>query len=52
MSASEINDLMISQFTTMTFNGLTGENMTWNNGAVSKDAKAVIISNGVYVSFE
>ena len=42
---------MIKQFTTMTFNGLTGENMTWaENGEVSKAPKAVIITNGVYVS--
>ena len=52
MSAEEINDALIETFKTFTFNGITGENMTWNNGAVSKDAKAVILSNGVYVSFE
>jgi len=44
------NDL-ISQFTSMTFNGVTGENMKWaENGEVSKAPKAVIIQNGVYVS--
>ena len=41
------------QFTTMTFNGLTGQNMTWaENGEVSKAPKAVIIQNGVYVSVD
>ena len=44
------NDL-ISQFTSMTFNGVTGENMTWaTNGEVSKAPKAVVITDGVYVS--
>ena len=44
------NDL-IKQFTSMTFNGVTGENMTWAvNGEVSKAPKAVIIKDGVYVS--
>ena len=43
------NDL-ISQFTSMTFNGVTGENMTWSvNGEVSKAPKAVVIQDGVYV---
>ena len=44
------NDL-IAQFTSMTFNGVTGENMTWaTNGEVSKAPKAVVITDGVYVS--
>jgi branched-chain amino acid transport system substrate-binding protein len=42
---------LAAQFTSMTFNGVTGEEMTWaENGEVSKDPKAVIITNGVYVS--
>ncbi|MBQ6492509.1 MAG: ABC transporter substrate-binding protein [Erysipelotrichaceae bacterium] len=42
---------MVDQFTTMSFNGLTGKDMTWaENGEVSKAPKAVIIENGVYVS--
>ena len=42
---------MVGQFTTMYFNGLTGEKMTWaENGEVSKYPKAVIITDGVYVS--
>ena len=50
-STNALYDDMIKQFTTMTFNGLTGENMTWSeNGEVSKAPKAVIITNGVYVS--
>ena len=42
---------MVAQFTSMTFDGLTGKNMTWaENGEVSKAPKAVVISGGVYVS--
>ena len=52
MSASDICELMLSQFTSMTFEGITG-NATWGrNGEVSKDPKAVIIKNGTYVSAE
>ena len=44
-------DAMVDQFNNMSFNGLTGENMTWaQNGEVSKYPKAVVITNGVYVS--
>ena len=42
---------MIAQFTSMTFDGITGTSVTWaTNGEVSKAPKAVIITNGVYVS--
>lgn len=52
MEASEICDMMIAQFTSMTFEGLTGT-CTWSaNGEVSKTPKAVIISGGVYVAAE
>ena len=44
---------MIEQFTTMKFDGLTGAGMTWDKtGAVSKDPKAVVIQNGVYVGLD
>ena len=50
MSASEINAILVEQFTTMTFDGLTGAGMTWAaTGEVSKAPMAVIIENGVYV---
>ena len=53
MGAQEINDILIKQFTTMTFNGLTGENTTWSaNGQVSKAPKGMIIQNGAYVGME
>ena len=50
MSAAEINEILVAQFTTMTFNGLTGQNMTWApTGEVSKAPMAVVIKDGVYV---
>lgn len=50
MSNEELCDAMIQQFTSMTFNGLTGENMTWDTtGAVSKSPKGMVIENGAYV---
>ncbi len=50
MSNSEICDALVAQFTSMTFNGLTGANMTWAaDGTVSKSPNAVVIQNGVYV---
>ena len=53
MSAEEICEAMIEQFTTMSFDGLTGQGMTWaEDGAVSKLPMAVKIENGVYVSAE
>ena len=53
MSAEELCGLMIEQFTTMTFDGLTGENMTWDaSGAVSKSPKGMIIENGAYVGLD
>ena len=53
MSASEINAILVEQFTTMTFNGLTGAGMTWAaTGEVSKAPMAVVIENGTYVSAE
>lgn len=51
MSASELCDLMIQQFTTMTFDGLTGTGATWSaQGAVSKDPIVVVIKDGAYVT--
>jgi len=50
MSSDEICTKMVEQFTSMTFNGLTGSDMTWNeNGEVTKAPKAMIIENGEYV---
>lgn len=42
-------DDMISQFTSMTFDGLTGKSMTWSaNGEIKKAPEAFIIKDGVY----
>ena len=53
MSAEEICEQMLAQFTSMSFDGLTGAGMTWGaDGAVSKLPMAVKIENGVYVGVE
>ena len=50
MDHSAICDAMVAQFTSMTFDGLTGASMTWGkDGTVSKLPNAVVIENGVYV---
>ena len=50
MSAEDLCGEMIEQFTSMTFDGLTGEGMTWDEtGAVSKSPKGMVIENGAYV---
>lgn len=53
MSTDDITAAMIKEFTSMTFDGITGLSMTWSeSGEVSKAPKAVIIENGVYVGVE
>ena len=53
MTAEQLNDLMIAQFTSMTFDGITGTSMTWEaSGAVSKSPKGMIIQNGAYVGMD
>ena len=53
MSPSDIADVMIKQFTSMTFDGLTGTGMTWaETGEVSKDPKAMVIKDGAYVGVQ
>ncbi len=52
-STSDITAALVEQFTSMTFNGLTGTDVTWNeNGEVTKAPKAVVIQDGAYVSAE
>ena len=52
-SNEEICDALITAIQNVTYNGLTGENMTWNAaGEVSKEPKAVIIQDGGYVSVQ
>ena len=44
---------LIGQFTSMTFNGITGENVTWSkDGAVTKDPKGMVIKDGAYVGLD
>ena len=53
MDAETLCDLMIKAFTTMTFDGLTGEQMKWDaSGAVTKSPKGMIIKNGAYVGLD
>ena len=49
-SAKDICEAMCKQFNTMSFSGLTGQNMTWKEGQVDKAPAAVVIKDGVYVS--
>ena len=51
MSAEDLCDKMIEQFTSMTFDGLTGTGATWSaEGVVTKDPTVVKIENGKYVN--
>ena len=53
MTNEELNDLMVEQFTSMTFDGLTGDGMTWDaTGAVSKSPKGMVIQDGAYVGLD
>ena len=48
--ASEICATLVEQFNTMSFDGLTGKGMTWDeSGMISKIPAAVVITNGIYV---
>ena len=50
MSAEDLCELMVQTFPTITFDGLTGEGVTWDaSGAVSKSPKGMVIENGAYV---
>ncbi len=52
MSASDICDALVATFTSadFTFDGITGESMTWSeSGEVSKAPKGMVIQNGAYV---
>ena len=53
MTAQQINEIMKAQFTSMSFDGITGTSMTWGtNGMVSKDPKGMVIQNGGYVGMD
>ena len=52
-SPEEICEALISEIQSVSYDGLTGEAMTWSaNGEVSKGPKAVVIQNGSYVSVD
>ena len=54
MTAAELGTLLTEKFAgDFTFNGLTGEGMTWDEtGAVSKTPKGMVIENGAYVGLD
>ncbi len=53
MSISDMCEAMKTAMTQITYSGLTGANITWSaDGEPTKDPKAVVITNGVYVSAE
>ena len=53
MSVDEIGTAMEQAMTEITYDGLTGEGMTWDEGGdVDKTPKAVVIQDGAYVSAE
>lgn len=50
---SAICDKLAEAMTTITYDGLTGDGMTWSaSGEVAKDPKAMVIENGVYTNFQ
>ena len=50
MSSTDICEAMVGAMTTISYDGLTGQSMTWSaDGTVSKAPMAVVIENGVYV---
>ena len=54
MTAAELGTLLTNKFAgDFSFNGLTGEGMTWDEtGAVSKSPKGMVIENGAYVGLD
>ena len=53
MSTSDMCDKIIKAMTEISVDGLTGAGMTWEaTGEVNKSPMAVVITDGVYVSFE
>jgi branched-chain amino acid transport system substrate-binding protein len=53
MSTDDITAALEKEFTSMTYDGLTGTGVTWDkDGEVSKDPKAVVITDGAYKTAE
>ena len=52
-SNEEICDAMIAEFTSMTYDGITGQGMTWDeDGFVDKPDSIVVIKDGAYTAVE
>ena len=52
-SAEEICEALITEIQNVSYDGLTGDGMSWNDkGEVSKAPKAVIIKDGAYASVD
>ena len=52
MSVSDLCDALKEAMVNITVDGLTGAGMTWEaTGEVSKDPKAMVIKDGVYVGY-
>ena len=52
MSVSDLCDVLKEAMVNITVDGLTGAGMTWEaTGEVSKDPKAMVIKDGVYVGY-
>ncbi len=50
---ADICAALIEQFTSMTFDGLTGKGMTWDSeGMISKAPAVVVIDGGIYVPMD
>ncbi len=53
MTSEDICTALIAQFTSMTFDGLTGNGTTWDaTGAVSKSPKGMVIKDGAYAGLD
>lgn len=53
MSAADICEKLVATFPSVSFDGLTGEAMTWAaTGEVSKSPKGMVIQNGAYVGMD
>ncbi len=52
-SNEEICDAMIAEFNSMTYDGITGQGMTWDeDGFVDKPGSIVVIKDGAYTAVE
>jgi branched-chain amino acid transport system substrate-binding protein len=53
MSAADICEKLVGVFSGISFDGLTGEGMTWAaTGEVTKSPKGMVIENGAYVGMD